>query len=48
MQALRNDVQFDKCTALKTKIHTEKLVEDTLVRKQINTERLDEHNLVRK
>ena len=34
MQALTNDVQFDKCTVLKPKIHTEKLVEDTLVRKQ--------------
>ena len=34
MQALTNDVQFDKCTVLKQKMHTEKLVEDTLVRKQ--------------
>ena len=34
MQALTNDVQFDKCTVLKTKLQPERLVEDTLVRKQ--------------
>ena len=31
---INEHVQFDKCTVLKQKMHTEKLVEDTLVRKQ--------------